>query len=83
MHADTIRDAIRRQPFVPFTLRMNDGREFHIPHPDYLAVSRRHLYFIDPVTEAGVFLDTVQVASLEPHERPEQSQSGSATGGNT
>ena len=65
MHHDTIRAAVRRQPFVPFLLRMNDGRVFHVPHPDYIAVSRREVYVIDPTTDAGTFLEPVLVASLE------------------
>ncbi|MBE7499711.1 MAG: hypothetical protein HS113_05265 [Verrucomicrobiales bacterium] len=24
---------------VPFTLRMADGREYHVPHPDYISLS--------------------------------------------
>jgi hypothetical protein len=74
MHVDRIRQAIRRHPFVPFLLRLNDGREFRIPHPDYIAVSRREVYVIDAESEAGIFLEPVLIASLEPEPRPPQSQ---------
>jgi hypothetical protein len=70
MPVDTIREAMRRQPFVPFKLRMNDGREYLVPHPDYLAVAHRHVYFVDPTTETGIFLDIVLIASLEPQAVP-------------
>ena len=30
------RDAL---PFVPFDVRLADGRVFHVPHPDYISVS--------------------------------------------
>jgi hypothetical protein len=82
MNLDIIRDAVRRQPFIPFTLRMNDGREFYIPHPDYIAVSRRSVYIVDPVTDAGTFLEPVLIASLEPRDGPPQAQSESTAGGN-
>jgi hypothetical protein len=36
MNADMLRDFIRRQPFVPFTIHMNDGRKFEIQHRDFL-----------------------------------------------
>ena len=65
MNFDTIRTAVRRQPFVPFFLRMNNGRVFHIPHPEYIALSRREVYIIDPATENGTFLEPVLIASLE------------------
>ena len=38
MTADRIRDALTAKPFVPFDLRLVDGRSFTIPHTDYLAV---------------------------------------------
>jgi hypothetical protein len=75
MHVDTIVAAIRRQPFEPFSIRMNDGRVFQIPHPEYMAVSRREVYVIDPKTETGTFLEPVLIASLEREPRPPQSQS--------
>jgi hypothetical protein len=83
MHVDTIREAIRRVPFVPFTLRMNDGREYHIPHPEYIALSRRSVFVIDPQTDASMFLEPVLVASLTPGEGPPQSSNGPVGGGNS
>jgi hypothetical protein len=38
MTADLIREFIRRQPFKPFTIRMNDRRKFGIKHPDFVAL---------------------------------------------
>lgn len=65
MHLDVIRDALRRGPFVPFLLRMNDGRVFYVPHSEYVAVGQRHVYYIDPATDASIFLEPVLIASLE------------------
>ncbi len=65
MQVEVIRDALRRGPFVPFLLRMNDGRVFHVRHPDYVAVGRRHVYYIDPETDASIFLEPFLIASLE------------------
>jgi hypothetical protein len=36
---DQIRDAMHRQPFRPFTVRLVDGRSFEVQHPDFIAVS--------------------------------------------
>jgi hypothetical protein len=38
MTADRIREALTAKPFVPFDLRLVDGRSFTITHTDYLAV---------------------------------------------
>ena len=74
MHADTIREAVRRNPFMPFVLRMNDGREYRVPHPEDIAVSRREVYVIDSATDTGVFLESVLIASLEPERNTPRSQ---------
>jgi hypothetical protein len=36
MTAETLRGFITRQPFVPFTIHMNDTRKFEIKHRDFL-----------------------------------------------
>ena len=36
MTADMLRSFIQRQPFVPFTIHMNDARKFEIKHRDFL-----------------------------------------------
>jgi hypothetical protein len=38
MTAERIREAVTAQPFVPFDLRLVDGRSFAIRHTDYVAV---------------------------------------------
>jgi hypothetical protein len=83
MHVDVIREAIRRQPFVPFVLKLSDGQEFHIPHPDYVAVSGRSVYVVNPVTDAGIFLEPVLIASLQPASEPPKSTPETTSGGNT
>lgn len=36
MNVQQLRTAHRAAPFRPFTIRMADGRSFHVPHPDFL-----------------------------------------------
>lgn len=74
----TIREAILRQPFIPFKLRMNDGREFHVPHPEYIAVSKRVVMLVDPATEAGIYLEPLLIASMSYESTPSSSQSNGA-----
>ena len=62
------------QPFVPFTVRMADGREFQVNHPDFLArfPTGRSVTLYD---NTGVHvLDVRLIAELrhpEPSTRPE------------
>ena len=39
MDVRIIRDAMRAQPFRPFSLRLADGRELTVPHPDFISVA--------------------------------------------
>ena len=82
MNTDSLREAIRRQPFAPFLLRMNDGRVFFIPHPDSILVSRRSVIVVDPATDTEIFLEPVLIASVEFTSPPNQTTTGTATGGN-
>lgn len=34
-----IRPLLHAAPFVPFVIRMADGREFHVEHPDFVLAS--------------------------------------------
>ena len=38
MELEAIREAVHRQPFQPFALRLADGRQLLVPHPDFIAV---------------------------------------------
>ena len=77
MDTQSIREAILRRPFQPFVLRMNDGREFRIPHPEYVAVSRRALVVIDADTQAAVTLEPILIASMRFEEKPAKTEIGS------
>jgi hypothetical protein len=33
-----VRDAMHRQPFVPFTVHLVDGRSYQVKHPDFIAI---------------------------------------------
>ena len=64
MNMRAIRDAIRSQPFQPFTLRMNDGREFIITHPESIALSKRTVFIVVPESELPIGVEPIRIASL-------------------
>ena len=41
MDTNTLREALRRQPFKPFTIRLSDGHEELVKHPEFVAVHPR------------------------------------------
>jgi hypothetical protein len=65
MDINAIREALHRQPFHSFTIRLVDGREFLIPHPDFIAVSHRAVVVISPHNDAITILEPLLIISLE------------------
>ena len=41
-----IREALHRQPFEPFTIRLAHGRSLGVPHPDFVAVGQRRIVVV-------------------------------------
>jgi hypothetical protein len=49
--ADTIRQVAKAQPFQAFTMRLIDGTEYEVSHPDFISVppaprAREILYYL-------------------------------------
>ena len=41
MDVNTLRDALRHQPFEPFAIRLSDGRSEVVKHPEFVAIGPR------------------------------------------
>jgi hypothetical protein len=66
MEMAAIREAFHRRPFMPFTLRLSEGRAFRILHPDYMAVpptNQRVIVFDND--DQMIILDPLLILSLE------------------
>ena len=59
-----IREALHRQPFEPFIMRLADGRSVPVRHPDFMAVHPRRIVVI---AEDGAWsvVEPLLVVSLE------------------
>ena len=82
MRIDVIQRALHRQPFVPFKIRLVNGHEIEIKHPDAIAWEDDQSRYFVYVSPAGghevVNLDLV-VAVVVPAGGP---PAGSSTEGN-
>ena len=83
MEASVIREAAHAQPYQPFRLRLADGRELLIPHPDFVAVSpngRRVIVFHPD--ESMSILEPLLIVSVEvpSPEQPEGKGNGVVQG---
>lgn len=41
-----IREALHKQPFEPFSIRLADGRALPVPHPDFVAMTPRRIIVV-------------------------------------
>jgi hypothetical protein len=59
-----IREALRRQPFEPFSIRLADGRSLPVPHPEMVAVGKRRIIVVKPDDSWSV-VEPLMVVSLD------------------
>jgi hypothetical protein len=75
MRISEIREALRKQPFQPFTIHLVDGREFPIEHVDFLLISRTERSIVVADLNGGYeIIDPMMVTSLSVTE--EKAQAG-------
>ena len=65
MLSELIKSYLRAVPFQPFVIRMNDGRQFQVPHPDFATVSPKgsRIHIFDD-REGGADVSALLVASV-------------------
>ncbi len=65
MTVEQIRKAHQSRPFKPFTLRTGGGREYHVPHPEFLFITPpgRTIIVVDQ-DGAAELIDLLLVESL-------------------
>ena len=64
MDLNGIREALRREPFRPFTIRLADGRNVAVPHPEFVAVGPRRVVVVSEDDSWNV-LEPLLIVSLD------------------
>jgi hypothetical protein len=64
MDLQGIREALRRQPFKSFAIRLADGRGIPVCHPDYVAVGKRRIIVVEP-DDSWMVLEPLLIVSLD------------------
>lgn len=65
MTHNTIRDALRRMPFVPFEVTMSNGEAYTVSYPENGMLTNVNLYICDPQSNQVVTCALLHVASLQ------------------
>lgn len=62
-----IRELLHATPFQPFLIRMADGREYQVEHPDFVLASSRDIpqIIIEEADGRTHFLSALLVTSVE------------------
>ena len=81
MRSEDLREAIKAEPFEPFLIRMGDGREYRVPHPEFILLtpSGRMAIVVLP-NDAVTHLDTMLITSLL-FDKKRNGRSGKGHGG--
>jgi hypothetical protein len=73
-----IREALHRNPFEPFVIRLADGRSLPVPHRDFVAVGKRRIVVIsDDEAESWSIVEPILIVSLDSMPKPPKGSNGS------
>ena len=64
MDLQGIRDALRRRPFETFSIRLADGRDLVVTHPEAIALGQRRVIVVLPDDSWSV-IEPLLVVSLD------------------
>lgn len=75
MDIEGVREALRKQPFEPFIIRLADGRGLPVLHPEFVAVGRRRLVVIAE-DDTWSFVEPLLIVSLDQMKKPPSGGNG-------
>ncbi len=66
MDLQTIRDSLKREPFLPFDLCLADGQRITVKHPEFVAMSKRIVVVTNNEGQIK-FVEPLLIVSLDHH----------------
>ena len=73
MSPDAVKKFMHAVPWQPFTLSLADGRKIHVPHPDFISISRAgRTVIVTTVDEDFEMIDVFLILSIKT-KRPQKS----------
>jgi len=71
MDINGIKQALHKEPFEPFTIRLADGRGLEVPHRDFVAVAPRRVIVVAR-DNSWTVVEPLLIVSLD-HDGPRSS----------
>ena len=62
-----LRELVHAAPFAPFSVKMVDGTVYHVPHEDFLVVTRSGRVFFDDGETISKSLNATLIAEIDEH----------------
>ena len=59
-----VREVLHRQPFEPFNIRLADGRSWHVPHRDFVALTPRRV-IVGAEDDSWSVIEPLLIVSLD------------------
>jgi hypothetical protein len=72
---NSIRSALRQEPFQPFDLCLAEGRRVGVTHPEFVAMTNRIVVVLDEESFSRT-IEPLLIVSLEPRRAPGKSGNG-------
>jgi hypothetical protein len=76
MDLNSIRNALRKEPFQPFDLCLADGRRVSVRHPEFVAMNNRVVVVLDEQSYSTT-IEPLLIVSLEHSNGPHKGTNGS------
>jgi hypothetical protein len=74
-----VREALRREPFEPFVIRLADGRSVEVKHPESVALTpRRMIVIADDEVGSWSVIEPLLMVSLDYHRAKDKRDDGSS-----
>jgi hypothetical protein len=64
MDISGVREALHKQPFEPFAIRLADGRSLTVPHPDFVALTSRRV-IVGAEDDSWSIIEPLLIVSLD------------------
>ena len=65
MNAEAIREMVRRQPFVPFAIRLSSEETHEVRHPECIAITKTRVVITDPQEDRIAVCSLMHVTSVD------------------
>ncbi len=66
MSPDAVKKFMHATPWQPFTLHLADGRKIHVPHPDFISITRAgRTLLVTTVDEDFEMIDVFLILSIK------------------